>query len=140
MEKMKTRFRRFFYSMKHDWFNFDDIILIVAVILCIGWTYGAIMSMSRNWELSKNLEDKNYELAVLELEVESLELENQYYNSDEYKELSARAKLNKKNPGENVVYLPNNSEFAKNKHRTYIKETRPERSNFAEWIIFLFGE
>ena len=139
MEKLKTRFRRFFYSIKHDWLRFDNVVLTVAAVFCLGWTYGAIMSMSRNWELNQTLSDKQYELAILKLEVESLELENRYYSSAEYQELAARAKMNKKNSGENMVYLPNNSESAKNKHKNPIVETKPEKSNFSQWIIFLFG-
>lgn len=139
MEKMKTRLRRFFYTAKHDWFRFENVILVVAIIFCLGWTYGAIMSMSRNWELSQTLETKRFELAVVKLEVESLELENQYYKSEEYQELAARAKMNKKNPGETMIYLSDNSDYAKTKHKTVTTTKKPEKSNFAEWITFLFG-
>jgi len=69
-----------------------------------------------------------------------MELENAYYRSDEYAELSARAKLNKQLDGENLVYLPENSETAKNKYKTDDSETAAsEPSNFSGWMSFLFG-
>ena len=95
--------------------------------------------MSRNWKLSEKIETKKRELALLELEVETLELENDYYRSEEYEELSARAKQNKKLEGEELVYLPENSAEAKAK--TYEKEKPKEKdpSNFSKWMSFLFG-
>lgn len=136
---MKTCLRQIIYRAKHDWFRYENILLIVCLVLCLSWTYGSIEAMSRNWTLSKILSDKEYELKVLEIEVGTTELENQYYSSEEYAELSARAKLNKKLPGETLVYLPDNSDYAKEKHTEEEKESEPEHSNLSEWLAFLFG-
>jgi len=95
--------------------------------------------MSRNWELSQKINQKKSELALLELEVRTMELENEYYASVEYQELSARAKQNKKLEGENLVYLPENSEEAKNKYKTVASVAEPEEpSSFSQWMSFLF--
>ncbi len=72
-----------------------------------------------------------------------LELENEYYRSNEYQELAARKYQNKKLPGEVMVYLPANSDAARAKHQSsttqeVISETE-ERTNFQQWIAFLFG-
>lgn len=139
MEKLKTKIRRFLYVLKNDWLRLDNVILAAAIVFCLAWTYGAIMSMSRNWELAQILAEKKYELKIAELEVENLELENKYYSSDEYKELSARAKMNKKLPGENLVYLPKNSDYAKNKHKEVAEKKMVEKSNLAQWLAFLLG-
>lgn len=139
MEKLKTYLRQILYRMKHDWFHYENILLIVCFVLCLGWTYGSIEAMSRNWTLSEILSEKEHELAVLEIEVETAQLENQYYSSEEYAELSARAKLNKKLPGETLIYLPENSEYAKEKHRKTTEKVEKERSNLSEWLTFLFG-
>lgn len=140
MEKVKTSLRRLIYRAKHDWFHFDNVLLFVCIGLCLYWTYGSITAMSRNWQLSESLADKNYELARLELEVDTMELENSYYASSEYQELSARAKFNKAFEGETMLYLPANSDYAKSKHNEVIEiTTRPERSNLAKWLSFLFG-
>lgn len=139
MEKIKTSLRRFIYFLKHDFFNFENVVFSVAIILCLVWTYGAIESMSRNWVLSETLRKKKNELTMLELEVENLELENVYYSSEEYQELSARVKLNKKLPGETLVYLPKNSDYAKEKHKTKEEKERKEKTVLAQWLSLLLG-
>ncbi|MBQ3430287.1 hypothetical protein IJG21_02585 [Candidatus Saccharibacteria bacterium] len=139
MNRLKVSLRRLFFKLKHEYFTFDNILVLVAIVFCFVWTYGSIVSMSRNWKLSEKIETKKRELALLELEVETLELENDYYRSEEYEELSARAKQNKKLEGEELVYLPENSAEAKAK--TYEKEKPKEKdpSNFSKWMSFLFG-
>jgi len=138
MENLKASVRRFFYKVKTRWLVFDNLTLIICIILCIWWTYGSINAMTRNWNLSRTLADKESELALITLEVETLELENEYYRSEEYQELSARAKLDKKSPGEFLVYLPENSEYAITKHQENANREQPQKSNISQWFDFLF--
>ncbi len=140
MENIKTKFRRLGYRIKR-WFNQDRMVFLVAIAMCLIWTWGAISAMTRNWDLEQRLTSRRQELALLQLEIDSLELENRYYASDEYQELIARAKQNKLNDGETLIYLPENSNFAKNKHDDTTEE-RPiteEPSNFEQWFTFIFG-
>ena len=139
LEKVKTWFRRLRYYTKKDILTFNNIVLFLAVVLCLIWTYGAINSMSRNWQLEEKLKTRQLEAAKLKLEVETLQLEQDYFQTDEYKELMARIKLNKMQPGETMVVLPKNSESAINKYANTKTEMKQERSNFAEWLDFLFG-
>lgn len=139
MEKIKTKIRQFFYVLRHDYFNTSNVIFFIAVAVCAFWTYGSIMSMTRNWLLSEEVAEKKHQLAVLELEIENLELENDYYRSNEYKELAARAKEGKKLAGENLVILPDNSEYAKGKYNQNTVTEKPSYSNISHWISFLFG-
>jgi len=139
MAKLKTAVRRFFYNLKNRYFTFENVVLLVAIAMCLGWTYGAISAMTRNWTLSRVLLEKEYKQKILELEVANLELENKYYASEEYEELSARKKLNKKLPGETLIYLNENSEEAKKKHEAKEKAPEPEKNNLSEWLAFLLG-
>ena len=139
LEKVKTQFRRLRYYTKKDILTLNNIVLFAAIILCLVWTYGAINSMSRNWMLEEKLKTRQLESAKLKLEVETLKLEQEYYQTDEYKELMARIKLNKMQPGETMVILPKNPESAIYKYANTKTEMKPERSNFAEWLDFLFG-
>ena len=140
MERVKTYFRRKFLSLKH-WLSQERLIFLVAAGFCLVWTWGAISAMSRNWELEQRLVARRRELTLLQLEIESLELENQYYASEEYQELAARAKQNRVGDGETLIYLPNNSDFAKHKHDGIVVEevAEEEPSNFEQWLSFLFG-
>lgn len=143
MNEFQTKFRRFQYWLKHNLLVFDNVILFIALGLCLIWTWGTISSMSRNWSLAQELTNKQREKALLELEVETLELENEFYLSEEYQELAARKYQGKMLPGETMIYLSANSEYAKNKHAE-IEESASElesdtRSNFEQWMQFLFG-
>ena len=139
LEKVKTQLRRLRYFTKRDILTLNNIVLFAAVVLCLVWTYGAVNSMARNWGLEEKLKGRQLEAAKLKLEVETLELEQEYYQTDEYKELMARIKSNKMQPGETMVVLPKNSEAATNKYANTQIEMKQERSNFAEWLDFLFG-
>lgn len=136
---VKDSLRRTKFRLKHDFFTVENIVLIVAIFLCLVWTYQSISAMSRNWELSETLTREKRELELLNIEVETAELENEYYKTDEYQELLARKLLDKKLSGENMVVMPKNSEIAKNKHKVEKKNLEEqEYSNFAKWMMYLF--
>ena len=117
-------------------------MLILAIVLCLIWTYQTIAAMSRNWELSERLTAERKQLELVSLEVEAAELANEYYKSNEYQELMARRNLDKKLNGENMLVLPENTEAAKNKHKEESKavvvEEESEYSNFEKWMMYLF--
>ncbi len=144
MGELKTKIRQGKYRLKHNFFTFENMVLLVAAICCLAWTWGSIDSMSRNWTLAQELMERQREKALLELEVDTLELENDYYRSPEYQELAARRYQNKILPGETMIYLPDNSEQARNKHKNQSDDTESElatttMSNLEQWMAFLFG-
>ena len=108
--------------------------------MCLTWTYQSIKAMSRNWELVERLNTEKKTLELLSIEVEAAELENEYYASDEYRELAARKFANKQLTGEHMVYLPENSEIAKTKfqEKTAIQQEEKTYSNFGKWMMYLF--
>ena len=136
---MKARLRRFSYKLRHDFFSVENVVLMLAIFLCLMWTYQSIAAMSRNWELSERLTAERKNLEYLNLEVESIELENEYYKTDEYQELMARKHLDKKFAGENLLILPENSTEAKQKYQTTeVAQEENSSSNFEKWKLFLF--
>lgn len=143
MGELKTKARKVQYWLKHDLFVFDNVILIIAMLFCLSWTWGSISSMSRNWTLAQEVMERQREKALLELEVETLELENEYYLSAEYQELAARKYQGKMLAGETMIYLPDNTAAAKSKHATVSDDelvtVTSELSNFQQWMAFLFG-
>ena len=142
VQKLRTRLRQLIYKLKHDVLTLDNIVIIVAVLLCFGWTWGSVSSMSRNWELAGQVAEAERKLALLQLEVETMRYENEYYASDEYLELEARRLQNKVDAGENLVYLPENSDAAKHKYDQIEEEatvTTQMASNLEQWLQFLFG-
>lgn len=138
MSEIKNKFRRINYRARHDFFTIENVVLILAIVLCLAWTYQSIVAMSRNWELSERLTSEKKTLELLNVEVEAAELENEYYKTDEYQELMARKNLDKKLDGENMVVMPENSEIAKNKHKEVVAKIEEVRySNFEKWMKYL---
>lgn len=141
MSELRTKLRKTQYWLKHDLLVFDNVVLIIALVFCLVWTWGSISSMTRNWDLAQTLMSRQREKALLELEVETLELENEYYLSDEYQELAARKYQGKLLPGETMVYLPESSDPAQSSDPE--EEAAPiatdMMSNFEQWLAFLFG-
>lgn len=142
MSELKTKFRKTQYWLKHDLFVFDNVVLMIALIFCLVWTWGSISSMTRNWNLAQELMNRQREKALLELEVETLELENEYYLSDEYQELAARKYQGKMLPGETMIYLTENSDSVEPSDKEVLPETviaTDTTSNLEQWLAFLFG-
>lgn len=136
---MWDKLRRVKYRLKHGFLSVENVAFAIAVVVCLVLTYQSIESMSRNWELTDRLNADQKTLELLKVEVEAAELENEYYRSDEYRELMARKFADKQLPGEKMVYLPENSEEAKNKHKTEIAAVQEkEHSNLEKWWMYLF--
>ncbi len=138
MDGIKNRVRKIKFRIKHD-LSIENVVLFLAIFLGAIWTFQSIQAMTRNWELSERLATERKNLELLEVEVETAELENEYYKTEEYQELAARKYLDKKLPGENMVVMPENSEVAKEKHKSMAAETEEKSySNFEKWMKFLF--
>ena len=139
MDKVKTQLRRLSYFTKRDFLTVHNIATAGAIILGLVFTYNAVTATTRNWQLEQKLKERSLESAKLQIEVDTLTLEKQYYNTDEYQEIMARKKQNKMLEGETMVILPNNTEKAKTKYSDIDNKTDQERSNFEEWLDFLFS-
>jgi hypothetical protein len=141
MGELVNKIRKMKFKLSHDFFSVENIVLVIAIAMCLMWTYQSIEAMSRNWKLVEKLNISNKTLELTKLEVEMAQLENEYYSSDEYKELNARKFANKQLPGEQMVYLPDNTEVAKNKHAKIeseiAKTSEKEMSNFEKWMAYL---
>ncbi len=139
MDKLKTQLRRFSYFTKKDFLTIHNIATAAAIILGLVFTYNAVTATTRNWQLEQKLKERTLESAKLQIEVDTLTLEKQYFNTDEYQEIMARKKQNKMLPGETMVILPDNTEKARTKYTDKDNKTEQKRSNFEEWLDFLFG-
>ncbi|MBR0488546.1 hypothetical protein IJJ39_02650 [Candidatus Saccharibacteria bacterium] len=141
MSSLSGVIRKVKYRLKYDFFSLENVTLMIAVVMCLVWTFQSIEAMDRNWKLTERLNKERTSLALLTVEVETAELENEYLKSDEYQELMARKLANKQLAGEHMVYLPENSEAAKNKHKivaTVEPVREKEYSNPEKWFQYLF--
>jgi cell division protein FtsL len=138
MQNFRGKIRKLAYRAKRDFFSLGSIVEIIALVICLWFAFGTINAMSRNWQLKQKLQERKIEQARLEIEVEKLKLEQQYYQTEEYRELLARSKGGRMAEGETMVVLPRNSEEARMKHYESSVTTVQEKSNFEKWLDLLF--
>ena len=142
---MKTNMslKRFWYKLKHQYFTLNNLVIAIATVVAISWAWGSISVMQRNYDLQRNLDTKERQLQLVQLEVELAEYQKRYHQSSEYKELAAREYLGLANPGEGVMFLPQNSqqimEEAKERQAA-MTVGAPELTNFEQWMNFLLGK
>lgn len=142
MKNINTlKLKRLYYHFTHRYMTLNNLVVAVAAVIAISWAWGSIGVMERNYELQKEVDDKAREQQLIELQVQTLAFQQNYYKSDEYKELSVRDHLGLGRPGEKVLILPPNSKAAKNVDRSAGRAapTLPTPSNFEQWMDFLFG-
>jgi len=130
----------------HTHATMSNAVLAVALVIAASWTWGTISSMQTNFMAQKAYEEQKRQLELTKLEVDTLQYQQNYYNSDEYKDLSARTYLGLVSPGEKVLLLPKNTlnaqrevliDTTKSPNSSTTKVT--SLSNFQQWMNFLSG-
>jgi cell division protein FtsB len=117
------------------------------VILAIAWS-GA-KTVQSNYELQKKIATLQQENNVIWLQNNNTYLQNQYYKTDQYLELSARQNLGLAAPGEHVLLIPNQVamryvdpalEATSSSTQTKSPDKRPGYvKNLEAWRDFLLG-
>ena len=136
----KIHIRKAYYHVRHNYFTMNNIVLAVALLVALGWVWGSVQAMERNYGLEKELDAKRRALELTQLETELLKYEQNYFQSDEYKELSVRERLGLALPGEKVLILPPNSSSMSDE--PLVNTSAPAQvvpSNMQQWVNFLFG-
>jgi cell division protein FtsB len=79
-------------------------VIFVIIVILVSWsTAKAIQS---NYDLQKQVASKQKENQLQQLRNDNLKIKNQYLETDEYLEITARRQLGKAAPGETVVNIP----------------------------------
>jgi len=84
--------------------KFAGLVLFVVIVLLISWS--GVKSIQSNYELQKQISALKQQNQVQQLANNNLQLENQYYNTDTYLELSARQNFGLGLPGEKEIIIP----------------------------------
>lgn len=113
------------------------LVLMVVIAAVAVWMAMVIQVLNNNYKLQRQVDNAKLDSQMLELENQNLRLEQLYYRTDEYMELSARSLLGKALPGEHLVVLPRVLHASKAKRSGGAVVTK---SNFDQWLDFLFGQ
>lgn len=142
MTSLKQKIRPVLYKLKHQLLTPRNLVVIISGLVALSWVLSAIMAMQQNYNLQKELDKRRQKLAIIKLETEALNFENEYYKAAEYQELAVRQSLGLAGTDEKILMLPPYSQWVKDKQQeqSQIKsEIEPKISNFNQWINFLFG-
>lgn len=122
--------------------NLNNGVLVIALLVAASWVWSTIGAIQQNFTLQQYVDSLKQEIAVNELQNKTNAFQNKYYQSAEYLELSARERLNKAGPGEKLLILPDNTVHASAQETPVVEVETPiaDRSNFAQWMYFLFGK
>lgn len=138
---MNTSLRRFIYHIRYRYPTREVVTVLLVGVAIVWFIWGSVQAMQKNYELRKVVEDKTRQAEVADLEAKTLEYEQRYLQSEEYKKLAVRERLGYGDPGEKVLVLPANSSAAADSDRLDARKTTesPKLSNLSQWGNFLFG-
>ncbi|HUA13518.1 MAG TPA: septum formation initiator family protein [Candidatus Sulfotelmatobacter sp.] len=116
--------------------------LFVVIMLLITWS--GIKTVQTNYTLQKQITALGQQNYLQKLQNENLQLQNQYYSSNQFVELSARQNFGLAAPGEKEVIVPNQVALADTvnlPNSDYQSLTTSKKSklqsNFESWVNFL---
>ncbi|MFZ1483770.1 MAG: septum formation initiator family protein [Candidatus Saccharimonadales bacterium] len=114
-------------------------LVFICMVLLISWS--GVKAIQSNYELQKQVQAINERNKVAQLENSNLELENQYYNTSQYLEVTARQNFGLARPGETVLLVPKSVALANTvpmpvqEDATSSKDTFVQ-SNIRAWLDF----
>jgi hypothetical protein len=134
--------RKIYYHVRYRYLTMNNVVVAVALIIGGAWAWGSIGVMQRNYDLQKDLDARTRQQKLIQLETQTLALQQNYYKSGEYQELAVRERMGLANPGERVIVLPPNTQTAKDAD-AIVAHTKPidaqPMGNAEQWMNFLFG-
>lgn len=128
----------------HIWrrLSLSGLVGVLVLFIVFSLVAGSVQAIQENFQRQLEVDKLRQEVALMKVEVETLQLQNQYYQTDEYLELQARDLLGLARPGEKVVILPPmKGAGSERQNQTAQGEVLlKNRSNFAQWLYFLLSD
>lgn len=133
--------QKIIYHIHHKYLTLNNVVIVVAFVIAAGWVWASLGAMQRNYGLQKDIDLKQRQLQLTQLQRDNLSLQKNYYQTTEYQELAVRDILGLVRPGEHALVLPPNSQTAKDEDaaKTTTIATQASTSNLEQWVNFLFG-
>jgi len=116
----------------------ENIAIVTAFVFALFCAVSAISSLQKNYTLLTRVREGELTNEVLKIKNANLRLQQVYYQTDEFMELQARAKLGKALPGENLVLLPKKDVTTVTVSTSNSVESS-ELTNQQKWAQFLLG-
>lgn len=131
--------KRQLYALRHDYLTMNNLVTAAAILVAFSWAWGSVEAMQQNYELQRSIDNKRQQIEIEKIKVALLQYESKYYESDEYQELAVRQRTGKGQPGEKQLIVPSTDDSYRQQAATTSVRSTPVRSNFQQWMNFLFG-
>jgi cell division protein FtsB len=115
-------------------------LVFVVIVLLISWS--GIKTIQTNYGLQKQISALQQQNSLQHLQNDNLVLKNQYYDSSQYLELSARQNFGLAAPGEKEIVVPESVALANTVELASSKDTSGQatppayQQNFQSWVNF----
>ena len=122
------------------------LCIFALIVIAIAWS--TARTIQSNYDLQKQVSVLKQQNAVLELQNQNADLENKYYETNQYLDLAARQNLGLAAPGEQVLIVPNSvamkyvdSSIVRNQAPAPAVVDKPSKyvKNVEDWRDFLLG-
>ncbi|GAC1387507.1 MAG: hypothetical protein NVS1B7_0830 [Candidatus Saccharimonadales bacterium] len=119
------------------------LLAFVVIVILVSWS--GVNVIQTNFDLEKKVSKLEQQNQVSQLENNNLRLQNEFYNTDTYLELTARKQFGKAAPGETEVIVPKNVALShtidlptlNQKTAAKVVPTKPiYQQNFETWMNF----
>jgi cell division protein FtsB len=124
------------------------LIGLGLLVLIASWS--GVRVIETNYELQKRIASEQQKNEIQKLKNDNIKLQNDYYNSDTYLELTARRLYGKAAPGETLIIVPETVALAnapnildtvEDQAQQELPDNRPQyRKNFDAWMDILFRQ
>jgi cell division protein FtsB len=128
-----------FFTRLND-VRFVGQIIFVIIVLLISWS--GVKSIQANYGLQKQITALKEQNNLQKLQDENLQLQNNYYKTNQYLELSAREDFGLAAKGETELIVPQNVALAHTQNisipgsQQSTVEISSKQSNFQSWVNF----
>ena len=141
-QKLKSWHKKGYWRIFTDTSSLS-LIAFGVIALIVSWN--GLKAIQSNYEFQKQIARLEQQNEVSKLENDNLKLKNEYYNTDEFLELSARRQFGLAASGEKVYLIPekvakanvvNTAKVAKTKVVLRVGDKPGYQKNFQAWINF----
>lgn len=102
-DKIKKYYNHTFVQQFKD-LRFVGFVVFGILVLLVTWS--GVSVIESNYRLQRQVSELQQEIDVAKLANSNLKLQNEYYNSSQYLELTARRQFGKGQPGETLLLVP----------------------------------
>jgi cell division protein FtsB len=143
IEKAKSLYKAYFpYIYELQDIRVAGFVVFGIIVLLISWS--GVKAIDTNYKLQKQISELQQQNQVFSLDNSNTQLQNQYYQSNQYLELSARQNLGLAMKGETEVIVPKSvaldytADLPKSSAKTAAAHTKQPayQRNFQAWVSF----